>query len=302
MHHSWFVIVNPKAGQKRFSSQWLKAQQLLKNHAITYTAVFTEYSTHEVLLVDKAIAEGYRNIISFGGDGTLHHVVNGIMQQRYVNTFDITLGVIPIGTGNDWIKTYHIPKSIAKAIEIIAAKHTVLQDVGKITTGDKITYFNNLAGIGYDGYVVSKLKKLKRLGSISYLISGLYGLIFYKYPVLEVQYGTTILEIKSLMINIGICRYSGGGMQLTKNPDPKDGLFDITIVPRITLFRLLYSLQKLYTGTIVNHFGVINSKENKLSIRTKDNSTPFIQADGELIGSSILEAEVIPKALCIVIP
>jgi diacylglycerol kinase family enzyme len=59
--------------------------------------------------------KGFRNIISIGGDGTLHHVVNGVMKQRYVKTSDITIAVIPLGTGNDWIKTYSIPKEYRKS-------------------------------------------------------------------------------------------------------------------------------------------------------------------------------------------
>ena len=76
-------------------------------------------------MVQNAIKIGFRNIISVGGDGTLHHVVNGIMMQRYVKTSDITISVIPLGTGNDWVKTYNIPTSIKEAIEIIYKKNII---------------------------------------------------------------------------------------------------------------------------------------------------------------------------------
>jgi diacylglycerol kinase family enzyme len=173
MSMSWFIIVNPSSGNRNISEQWEEIQQLLKTKKIDFSFAFTQFSKHEIELVDKAIQNGFRNIISIGGDGTLHHVVNGIMQQRYVKTSDITIAVIPQGTGNDWIKTYNIPNDIEKAIEIISKKKTILQDIGVLETENNIvSYFNNVAGLGYDGYIVNKLKTLKRFGSIAYLLSG----------------------------------------------------------------------------------------------------------------------------------
>ena len=107
-------------------------RSVLKLKNINFSYSFTEYRKHEVILVDKAIKQGYRNIISVGGDGTLHHVVNGIMKQRYIKTSKIKLGVIPLGTGNDWIKTYGIPLSIKKSINIIISNKTIYQDIGYI--------------------------------------------------------------------------------------------------------------------------------------------------------------------------
>ena len=98
--------------------------------------------------------------------------------QRYTKTSNIKLGVIPLGTGNDWIRTSKIPNSIEKAINVIINNTVIFQDIGCITLASgKKEYFNNLAGTGYDGYVV---KNLKKPGSIAFLLSGLYSLLFYK--------------------------------------------------------------------------------------------------------------------------
>ena len=156
--NSWFIIANSSAGNGNFYIQWKEIKQLLKNRNIHYSYVFTQFSKHEVELVQNAIQKGFRNIISIGGDGTLHHVVNGIMTQRYVKTSNITIAVIPLGTGNDWIKTYNIPNSIKKSIEIIHKKKRILQDIGVLETENKrISYFIYVAGFGYDGYIVNKL-------------------------------------------------------------------------------------------------------------------------------------------------
>ena len=151
MSNSWFIIANPVSGNLNFSKQWKEIQHLLKLKNIEYSFAFTEFSKHEIELVENAIQQGFRNIVSVGGDGTLHNVVNGIMMQTYTKTSDITIGVIPLGTGNDWIKTYNIPNSIHEAIHIIHRKNIIIQDIGVLkTSDDKTTYFCNVAGLGYD--------------------------------------------------------------------------------------------------------------------------------------------------------
>jgi len=188
MLNSFFIVVNPSSGNTNFKKSWETITHFLKLKNINFSYSFTEYRKHEVIIVDKAIKQGYRNIISVGGDGTLHHVVNGIMKQRYIKTYKIKLGIIPLGTGNDWIKTYNIPNSIEKSIDIIITKTTILQDIGciKLSNGKK-EYFNNLAGIGYDGYVVKNLNYLKRIGSLAFIVSGLYSLFFYKKKKYEIK-------------------------------------------------------------------------------------------------------------------
>ena len=299
--YSWFIIVNPIAGNRNFSKQWRKVQQLLNNKKISFSFAFTQFSKHEIKLVDIAVQQGFRNIISIGGDGTLHHVVNGIMLQRYVKTSDISIAVIPLGTGNDWIKTYHIPNNLEKAVEIIHKKKTILQDIGVLETeNNSISYFNNVAGLGYDGYIVNKLKSLKKLGKLSYLLAGIYGLFFYKKGVFEIILNNKKLEENCLMVVFGICKFSGGGMQFTKNVAISDGLLDITILKDFTFFDLIFNLHKLYTAKIFQHKKIETFKTKQITIIPKK-SNPFIQADGEIIGTGKVTVKIIKKGIRFVI-
>ena len=292
---SWFIIVNPSAGNTNFRKSWICIQSLLKTKEIFFSFAFTQYTKHELVLVDEAIKQGYRNFISVGGDGTLHHVVNGIMMQRYTKTSNIKLGVIPLGTGNDWIRTYKIPNSIEKAINVIVNNTVIFQDIGCITLASgKKEYFNNLAGIGYDGYVVKNLKYLKKIGSIAFLLSGLYSLLSYRKKKYSITIRDETLKEECLMIIFGICKYSGGGLRVTKYPNPTDGLLDITIVKKFSFFNLLFNLPKLYNGNIVHHKKVDNYKVKELNI-INDNS--IIEADGELVGTGSLKVHIIPNAI-----
>ena len=287
MLNSFFIVVNPHSGNSNFKKSWEKITYILKLKNINFSYSFTEYRKHEVILVDKAIEQGYRNIISVGGDGTLHHVVNGIMKQRYIKTSKIKLGVIPLGTGNDWIRTYNIPNSIEKSIDVIFKNTTVLQDIGCITLlNGKKEYFNNLAGTGYDGYVVKNLNYLKKMGSLAFLVSGLYSLFSYKKTKYKIIINNKTINEQCLMILFGICKYSGGGLRVTKDPNPKDGLLDITIVKNISFLDLLFNIPKLYNGDIIHHRKVTNYKTRELKILDNYNST--IEADGEIIGNGYL--------------
>ncbi len=299
--NSWFLIANPTSGNRNFSKLWKEIQQLLQHKNIDYSFTFTQFSKHEIELVQHAIQKGYRNFISVGGDGTLHHVVNGIMMQRYVKTSDITIAVIPLGTGNDWIKTYNIPNSIKKSIEIIKQKKTILQDIGVLeTNGKNITYFNNVGGIGYDGYIVNKLKNLKKFGSVGYLLAGISGLLFYKKSSFKVIFDDKNIEANCLMTLFGICKFSGGGMQFTENVNTFDGLLDITIAKNLTFFDLIINIKKLYNGKIVHHKKVTTYKTKKITVIPQA-SNPFIQADGELINTGEVTVKIIEKAISFVI-
>ena len=302
MNTSWFLIANPTAGNGNFSKRWDKIQQVLKTNNIPFSFAFTKHSKHEVELVQNVIQQGFRNIISVGGDGTLHNVVNGIMTQRYTKTSDITVAVIPIGTGNDWIKTYNIPKNIEKAVGLIRQKKTVFQDIGLLELEDgKSFYFNNVAGLGYDGYVVNKTNKLKRFGSIAYLLGGISGLLFYKNSTFKIELENQTIETKCLMTLFGICKYSGGGMQLTNYKNSSDGLFDVTVAKNLTLVDLLLNLGKLYSGKIVNHKKVTTYTSKKIKITPLFKEKPFIQADGELIGTGAVDVSLLEKAIKFII-
>ena len=294
--NTWFLIVNPNAGNKNFKKSWNKIKYLLKLKNIQYSFAFTQYMKHETILIKEVIKKGYRNIISVGGDGTLHHVVNGIMTQRYIKTSEIKLGIIPLGTGNDWIKTYNIPNSIEKSIDIIKKNSTIFQDIGCITLQNgKKEYFNNLGGIGYDGYVVKNLNYLKKIGSLAFLLSGLYSLFSYKKTKYSISIKNKTIQEKCLMIIFGICKYSGGGLRITENPNPTDGLLDITIVKDISFFDVLINLPKLYNGTIVHHKKVDNYKVKDVKIINNYNS--IIEADGEIIGNDSLNVSIHDKAV-----
>jgi diacylglycerol kinase (ATP) len=295
----WFVIINPTSGNGSSKRKWPRIKALLNAEYFDFDYAFTEYENHSISLVQIAVKQGFKKIISVGGDGTLHNIINGIQRQNSVNSSDIQIGVIPIGTGNDWIKTYNIPVHIEKAISVIKRGVLRQQDLGKIEFIDQkqeSIYFNNLAGVGFDGFVVSKVGKYKNLGAIAYLIGAIAGLFSFKNFSSTITLNETEIRTKSLMVLAGLCKYSGGGMQLTKDPNPYDGLFDVSIAKDLSKFDILKNLSNLFNGKIVEHSKVENYKVSELSIIIDSKVKPFIQADGELIGTGSIRLKIIPRA------
>ena len=299
----WFLIVNPTSGSFSGKRKWKQISTEFEAQHIQFDFEFTTKPQHECELVVQALMKGYRKFVSIGGDGTLHHIVNGLMQQKTVPKQDLKVAVIPLGTGNDWVKTYKIPKNIKKAVAIIKSEHTVLQDIGTILLLNeaKTVFFNNVAGLGFDGYVVKRNERLKFLGAASFLISTVLSLASYKATSFTIETTQQKLTTKSLLTIVGICQYSGGGMQLTKDVNPVDGLFDVSVAKHFTLFNLLRNVFGLFNGSITNHALVETFKTNEVTITTSEPAV-FIQADGELIGTGGFTATILPKSLRFVVP
>ena len=304
MQQKWFVIINPTSGNGKSKKRWPAISNELFKNDIEFEFLFTEYSNHSTILVQDYILKGFTNFISIGGDGTLHNIVNGILQLNPTNLNELKIGVIPIGTGNDWVKTYGITTNYKKAIQTIKNEYVIQQDIGKIEFSNLKYpyYFNNLAGIGFDGFVVNKVNKYKYLGFLAYLTGALVSLTNFKKNNLKIKFNSVELKGKSLMFLFGICKYSGGGMQLTKDVNVRDGLFDISYIKSIDLMTVILNIFNLFNGKITNHKLVKTYKSNEIEVEILSKHNTYIQADGELIPTNNFKVSIVPKAIQFIVP
>jgi diacylglycerol kinase family enzyme len=127
------------------------------------------------------------------------------------------------------------------------------------------------------------------------------GLFQYKSPDLLIETEDREIKTKAFLLAMGICKYCGGGMRLTHEPNPTDGLLDVTIINELSRFSFLVHIMKMYNGKIANHKKVEVFKSNKFKVTLGENASPFIQADGELIDSNSFEVEVLPNAVNFII-
>jgi len=302
MYNTWYIIYNPISGGGNAEKKINSIQNLFINHKLKTETVRTQYPHHEEELVQKAIKKGYNKFICIGGDGTIHHIVNGIMKQNYVDTRTIKLAVIPTGTGNDWVKNYKIPINFKKAIDIILKNNSIFQDIGKLTLSQpyKEVYFNNAAGIGFDAYVVKNINQYKNLGSLAYLFAALFSFKTYNSAKFIFSLDHKKIESNLFLISLGICKYSGAGMQLTDYKNHKPGYFDVTLIKPISLFKVIINIAKLYNGRI-NQIKETHCSQVK-DFTLMDNTVSYIQADGELIGTGDADITLITQAIQFIVP
>lgn len=305
MNKEWLVIINPKSGNGKALKKWNLIKTELQNQKFKFTYTFTKYHKHAIKIIEQAVKHNISKFICVGGDGSLHHIVNGLMiHQKTINLHAIKLGIIPVGTGNDWIKTYGISKDIKEAISIIKKEKTFLQDIGKITLlkSNKTVYFNNIAGIGFDAFVVKNVQHFKKFGFIAYLISSLLSIIFYKRSNLKIKFNNTTLNKKSIVLLFGIGKFSGGGMQLTKFKTANSGFLEITYLDHLNIFMLLKHINKLFVGKVTDLSFVKTFKSASIKVEINSNiTTTYIQTDGELIDSENFKVTIEPKALPFII-
>lgn len=302
-NRKWLVIVNPNAGNKKGRRDWEDISKLLDASGFNYEVRFTERRYHATELTDEGISSGYRKIIIIGGDGTMNEVVNGIFRQNFCPSVELILGMITVGTGNDWGKMYNIPQDYKKAIDAIKEGKTRLQDVGRvvysINGSTEQRYFANIAGLGFDASVVDRTNYQKsrgKSGKTSYYSALLKSLGTYKSTNTRVKVNDKSTENDTFSISIGIGKFSGGGMMQTPEALIDDGLFDVTVIKSMTKIEIIRSLKKLYDGSILDHPKIISLRGEK--IRIESDPEINLEVDGESLGNSPIDFDIIPKSLC----
>lgn len=301
-------IINEKAGNGRAQKKWSKLKNVLDEKQIKHRSFYTKYPLHAEELA-RHLCSTYKNkieaIIAVGGDGTIHEVVNGMIDYPTVK-----IGYIPAGSGNDFSRGFLVPKSPVEALSFLLMNKQSdgkRFDIGRCQVNglSKSRYFVNSVGTGFDAAVSkltneSKLKKyLNRigLGSLAY-VGALIRLLFtYQLTTIEVMMdGKTFKYEKVWFATISNQPYYGGGMKIAPNADTSDGLFDITIVHNLSRLKLLFVFTTVFFGKHTRFKEVVQHKGEKVSIVSDANM--LVHADGELIGHVPMQVEVQHQKLC----
>jgi len=303
----WVIFVNPNAGTKKGEKDWYTISRLLKDHQIKFTEFVTKRKEHAISLTLKSIKKGHRKFIVVGGDGTLNEVVNGIFLQEDVPSDEFIVGMIPVGTGNDWCRMFNVPFKYEKAVKLISKQNTFIQDIGKVSYYDseicKTRYFINVAGMGYDAIVAAKTNKDKSLGRggpLVYLKNLFTSLLFYKHTNtnIYIDHDEKPISNQTFSLSVGICKYNGGGMMQLPYAIADDGIFDLTLMKKLGKFTVLKEVKNLFDGSFVKH-PKVETFTGK-NIRITSDPDIHIEVDGESLGHSPFEFEIIPGSLRVI--
>lgn len=306
---TWFFIVNPTADSGRAKRRWQQMEILLAKHQIPYIAHLTTRRGDATEITRKAIEnQGFTQIIAAGGDGTMNEVINGIFSQTTIETKDILFSMLPIGTGNDWVKSYNISRDLDAFCKILLRKKETKQDIGVIqyieNKSFKNKYFANAGGIGYDAMVVRSVEREsgqrllpKKLSYAGHIFKCLWQFRPFR---ARIEIDNQVIDNRWYTLNLGIHRFSGAGMQLTPHAIGDDGLLALTLVRQLPKWLILRDIYVLYEGRIKNwnHAQLFQCKRFK--IIPLDNMPLFVEADGEFLGEAPVEITVLHKALRVI--
>jgi diacylglycerol kinase (ATP) len=297
----WLVLINPFSGRGKGFKYISAIERSLKRTRIKYSLVVGEHPGHGIALTQSAIQEGFRNIVAVGGDGTVHEVVNGVFSQRVVSSSEITIAVVPAGTGNDWARSINVSRDRRKALELLRGGRTTLHDVGIARLGppgqERDRYFINMSGVGFDAFVLQQVGRPK-LGSISYVTAMLKGLVRYRAIPLELEVQDEEIRDRMFVLFAGIGRYCGGGLEVTPKARPNDGLIDITAIRDMPQREILFNIRRLFDGTLLQHPRISAFRCSAASIRSPN--PVDVEADGELLGTTPVSYSLVPGSIRVV--
>ena len=256
----WFLVVNPISGSGKGLDDFPLISKLLRDNDISCEAVFTEHKHHATELTVSAITSGYRHIMVAGGDGTLHEVINGLFIQKCVDTSEVTIAVIPVGTGNDWIRMYGLPTRYSAVIRAIKEGYTFLQDVAAVEYEEsryrQTRYMANVAGVGFDAAVIKRGQMMngndKKKKGAGFYIRALINTFFrYKPTGVKIWVNDRLLYNNLLFsLAAGVGKYNGGGIQQLPQSVADDGLLDITLIKTLHWWHVIFRLRRLFNGEI----------------------------------------------------
>ena len=287
------IIFNPTAGAGRSVKVLKDVVRHFEKKKQPYFIKQTEYKNHAVLLASEAIGQGYKGIVSIGGDGTLQEVAQALSGTKEV------LGIVPAGTGNDFREAVGVPKDPLAALDVIFAGHHKRVDVG-ILNGEKC--FLNVAGTGFDVQVIKNTNRVRRFltGGAAYYLGIVLSLFGYKNITLEITMNNKTIIRTVLLIAIANGTCYAGGLNIAPEFCIQDGLLNIVVINRIKRWRILLELPKLARGELEKIPGLEQFICEKITIDSDKKQT--FNLDGETYGETPTTFSVHKNALNVFCP
>ena len=292
------LICNPTAGRGRAGRLLPEVRAFLQSQGVETAVALTKAAREATALAAEAAAAGFPVVIAMGGDGTVQEVGEGLVQGRPSTNeqADATrLGVIPVGTGNDFAKMLSTTTDWRAACTRIAQGQPRRVDVGRVNGH----LFLNNVGIGFDAQVGIEAQKIRWLRGQAVYLAALVRNLLLSYRTPHVHVTLDEIEIKQAitLLTIGNGRCSGGGFWLTPQAEIDDGLFDICLVQGLSKLQILGFVPSAMRGTHITAEAVRMSRTRRLTI-TSGEPLP-VHADGEILYTDAhqLTVELLPAAL-----
>jgi len=283
------IILNPAAGSVKDPDALMKQLRSLPGTTLKVTSKRGSAGR----AARAALKQGCNLIVAAGGDGTLNEVINGLGE----NAGNVRVGLIPLGTGNDFARTLGIPTDVDRCLELLRTSHTRAIDLVRVTS-DQVRYFVNVSAGGFSGLVNEKLtpEMKSSWGPLAYIRSAAAAL-----PELRAYVTRIALDDKETIseslynVIVGNGRYVAGGIPVAPEALPDDGLLDLVLIPERPVADLAILAPQMLMGTHLSSASIIYRRAARITVSSKPGM--WFNVDGELVGNEPAMFDVLPRAL-----
>jgi YegS/Rv2252/BmrU family lipid kinase len=287
-----FFIINPTANHGKVLQVWSAASRYMREHGYPFDYAFSSDADHVEILAKAASSQPGTIVAGVGGDGTLSRIAGALIGTEAV------LGIVPGGTGNDFSRTWNIPRETLGACRVLMQGKPVTLDVGTYNGN----YFLNAMGAGLDAEVAACANRSLKgaLGSLGYMFALIRQLLTYQPRQVKIVLDTEELVRKVWLVTVANACYYGGGMKVAPDADPRDGLADVIIVGSLSRLNFLRLFPLVYRGRHVTHPAVQVFRSKTVCIE----SLPplLVHADGDIVGSTPFCASIKKHAIRLQVP
>jgi diacylglycerol kinase (ATP) len=290
----WVFIINPIAGNGFARTIVPRLEEMIKKHNVDAELVFTERSGHATELSAKYFKKGFRYIIGVGGDGTINEIARPLVNRK-----DVSIGVIPAGTGNDFIQILGFPNRFEDDDwDAFFKCNIIAMDVGSCNG----MIFLNGMGLGFDAQVAAENYtepgKVKKGGKHKYIWHIIKTILFFREKKMTVINGTSKYETDCFINTIAIGRRFAGGFFLTPKAIANDGLMDVCMIKKLSLAERFRLLLKVSEGKHITDKKVNYYQAPAINLEFPE-EVPF-HVDGELCFSGKFDVNIFPSALNVI--
>ncbi|HLI29149.1 MAG TPA: diacylglycerol kinase family protein [Chloroflexota bacterium] len=296
----WLVIVNPAAGAGRGGGRWPGLAAALHRQGLSFEAVLTRAPGDAGAAAARAVRERRAVVIAAGGDGTISEVVNGLLHARPRDRPLPALGVLPLGTAQDFARSLGLPLVPEAAVAYLRHARPTPLDVGRTRLGDgAIRYFVTYAGTGFDALVVARAQTWgpRWRGALPYVVGFFHVLRGYANQQFSLWLDGQPL-VSQRRINMIIVANGGnyaGLLRMAPGASMRDGWLDVIVIGDVGRLEFLLSVPLALSGRHLAHPKVTALRAREVVITARE---PLpVQHDGEVAGPLPAHIDVLPGAL-----
>lgn len=288
------IILNPWAGKGTAGARQPSLEAALRAAQVDYVLYTTHARGGATELAWQAVKHGVESVVAVGGDGTINEVVNGIKGAEAETGRRAAFGIVPIGTGSDFIKALDgfEPNEIEASVRRIAAGNTRAFDLGRVhVAGYDPRFFANGLGMGLDAQIAVEAIQITKLKGIAvYFLAIIRALAKYKASPMTVQYDEKRIRRRLLFATVANGRYQGGGFYLTPTAKLDDGELDLCLVDNLRLDEIIRHIPKVLEGTHTELRQVTMGRARSVTV---ESAAPIpVAVDGEVIATDGREVQV----------